>query len=667
MTDTTGDIRYKYILGVIICCLIAVAAEVFVFNFSAFRSMGVQETVIGQNVPAGDDGEYCTENYTVDGEVKNIYVKVRVYDFDTAYVKAILTDEGDKYEYETPEYEVHNDISLSGYSNIYPFGKVHTIRVNVRVPEGAHAEVDTVSINADRPVKINWIRLLIVFIILSLGYLIWTDSGIHNIYLDFRKPAQLVCTAIVILLLLILGKKLVTADPLMMNSPWPHHKQYQELAVSLSEGTVELKNQIVSEGVLNAENPYDTIALTAEGVPYSMDYAYYKGHYYAYFGIVPELLLYYPYYALTGNDLPNYKAVYSFYVLMVIGVFLALAGFAEKYIKSIPYVFYILLAGGTVLCANFVYLTVRTDIYNVPIIAATAFTFMGIGLWLWGRLSNTRWLKVVLLGLGSLNMAMVVGCRPQMALLSLVVFPILLLDEGIKNRKFFNKKSIPETVALILPYILVAIPVCMYNYARFDNILDFGATYSLTTNDMNHRGFNLSRLFRSIYCFLVQPPVINSDFPFLHPSDVGGHYMGRFMSEYTYGGILIANAMLFSLWLGVCKGIKKADKAVKALVVIMVMSGIVVAAFDANAAGVLYRYTCDFAPAFVMTAVLLWMMYLDRGRVLIDYSFVSKAAYICIILSLAYSLLTLVAQGGSVNLANDNRYLYYKIASFFDF
>ena len=57
--------------------------------------------------------------------------------------------------------------------------------------------------------------------------------------------------------------------------------------------------------------------------------------------------------------------------------------------------------------------------------------------------------------------------------------------------------------------------VFWYNQARFGSGFEFGATYSLTTNDMNHRGFNFSRVFRGLYSFLLQPPVIHSTFPFL--------------------------------------------------------------------------------------------------------------------------------------------------------
>ena len=76
---------------------------------------------------------------------------------------------------------------------------------------------------------------------------------------------------------------------------------------------------------------------------------------------------------------------------------------------------------------------------------------------------------------------------------------------SFKKRELFGKKSIKETLALLLPVLPVAIAVCWYNQARFGSIFEFGATYSLTSNDMNLRGFNMDRLLRGLYCFLLQP------------------------------------------------------------------------------------------------------------------------------------------------------------------
>lgn len=657
-------LKNKFICSALIVLVISVICEVFIFNFSSWKVLRVKPILISGEAQTVD-GEYLSDAVTIDGPVKNVNVSLQVLNYDVADVDVIITDEGDKYEYATPKFRVYNDVADTGFANIYTYGDVHTLRVRVTAPEGCNARIDSIYANVKRPVNFKPLRFLVLAMILYMGYLVWTTGGIHDIYYDNAKWWQRILTLIVIILLLAAGKKITTADKLLMDSPWPHHKQYQELAHSLSVGTVELTQHEADPALLEMENPYDTIALMAENVPFSMDYAYYEGHYYEYFGIVPEVLFYYPYYRLKGIDLPNYKAVYGFYIVLVIGVFLTTSGWIKRYVKSIPYLFYLLINISLVLCANFIYLTVRPDVYNVPIIGGVACTFMGLGCWLHGLSCKNRPLSCVLLAAGSLFMALVAGCRPQLLLISGLAIIWFVFSEGFKNRRLFTKASLAETIAFCLPYLPVAVLVCWYNKARFGNIFDFGATYSLTTNDMNHRGFNFDRLFRCLYCYLLQPASFVTDFPYLVPNERFGEYMGRFLCEYTYGGMMVANAFTVSIWLWLVKGVKKAPGAVKASIVYLIASGLVIAAFDANAAGLLYRYTCDFAPAFMLAAAILWMMYLDRGRVLSDYRVVSRIAYVCILLALGYTFVTVFATGSSINLADDNRMLYYSAASYF--
>ena len=177
----------------------------------------------------------------------------------------------------------------------------------------------------------------------------------------------------------------------------------------------------------------------------------------------------------------------------------------------------------------------------------------------------------------------------------------------------------------------------------------------------------MNRRVRRLYCYLFQPAVINTDYPFLEASIVDGNSMGRFLYEYTYGGILVANAMLYSLWMGLFTGLKKAGKSVRMIVIFLVICAVIIAGFDANCAGVLYRYTCDFAPAFILAAALMWMMYLDRNRHIMDYACVSRFAYICFVIATAYAFMTFISSASVVCLENDNRQLFYNIAGYFKF
>ncbi len=173
---------------------------------------------------------------------------------------------------------------------------------------------------------------------------------------------------------------------------------------------------------------------------------------------------------------------------------------------------------------------VRPDIYNIPIMMATCLTIWGFFLWLKGLQFGK--FRAFYFFLGSLCMAMVAGCRPQMLLYQIVAIP-LFYSFVKKERGLFAKKTWLETICFCIPYIMIGMLVFWYNDARFGSGFDFGATYSLTTNDMNQRGFNFARVFQGLFSFLIQPPVFNGDFPFLFSTNLETNYMGRNMTEFT--------------------------------------------------------------------------------------------------------------------------------------
>ena len=177
----------------------------------------------------------------------------------------------------------------------------------------------------------------------------------------------------------------------------------------------------------------------------------------------------------------------------------------------------------------------------------------------------------------------------------------------------------------------------------------------------------MDRLVRSLFCYLFQPVVLKTDFPFIQSSDLTGRYMGRLLYEHTYGGILVANAFMVPIWIAVLKKNKKSKASLQALIIYLVVVGLLIAGFDANGAGIIYRYTCDFAPAFVMAAVILWILFLDRGQAVLDYSFAASLFYVCFVLALGYSFLTFVGSGSTVCLENDNKILFNAISEYFKF
>lgn len=647
--------------------LISLAAEVFLFNISYWKTLNCKSQTLSicDGGITDDNGTFSTDSFRVDGPVKNVAVNLgELTDTDHAAATIYITDEGNAYEYATPAYTLVPGTGKCGYTNIYTFGDVTDIRVSVQVDIGAQAIIDNIQVNVTAPFVFKFIRFAIVFALSSLIYAVMVDTFIHRITCERNNRVQFFVISLCIFFFLLLGYGLATSNPKCVSSLGAHHSQYQDLAHSLDAGTVTLQREI-DPRLLEKENPYDTIALEAEQIYFHMDCAFYNGEYYVYFGPVPEFLLFFPYYKLTGKDLPNYVAFYSFYMMFIIGVFGLLWETAHKFTKKLPFCLYLLLCTAVCFFPNYVFMAGRPDLYNIPIMAGTAFTICGIWLWMRGLAINKGRGAYYLLG--SLCMALVAGCRPQLLLYSAVAIPFFFY-ETIRERNLFSKKGLKDTLYLVIPYVLVACFVFWYNAARFGNGFDFGATYSLTTNDMNTRGFNLSRLAHGLFSYLFQPAVIDSSYPFLHSSNLQTNYMGRNITEFMYGGIFAVNPLLWILpYAVILGGHKKMNRLAKWMTGILAIAGFIIVCFDINGAGNLQRYVADAVPGFLLAAVTIWMMVLDRANTNTSYANHARLITVFTLCGLAFAFLTFIAKGDSVCLMNNNIPLFYNIESYFKF
>ena len=649
---------YAIILGIVLCL------EIVVFNFSTWKTLGCEPVVLAEDVVTDETGKFSTETIEVHGNVKNIYVELSsVEQYDRAQVVVSVTDAGDYYAYDMPAYTVIPQVKGSGYRNIYSFGEVNTIKVTVTVPEGTRAEIESVAINVVRPFDIKGMRVISLFCILAVGYGLFTNCSIAKVVCERGNKKQVVAITCVVVVLALLASWLVCSNPVCVDEPWIHHKQYQQLARALEQGTVVL-DENPDPGLIGHANPYDTIALQVEGISYRADYVFYDGKYYSYFGIIPEVLLFYPYYRLLDKDMSNYMAVFVLYSGMLVGIFGTLWELVHHREKKVSFVLYLLLGISVSLLSNYVFMLGRPDIYNIPVMAGNAFIWLGLFGWL--RATNAKRFRWIWTGIGSLCMACVMGCRPQMVLYGIVFFGLFLLPVVWKNKAKWKQYG-KDIAAFLVPFVVVGALVFWYNYARFGSGFEFGATYSLTTNDMNHRGFNFARILRGLYNFLFQPPVINAAFPFLDTAELASDYMGRNIVEFTYGGIFAIYPIVWSLLYVVLGGFRTLKKEEKCLVAGFGITACVIAGFDINAAGILQRYMGDMVIGFVLAAVFVIFILLDRYADSKSYTWLVKGTYCGIVFGLAFSFLLWICSGNSICLEKYNPQLFFQVAEYFKY
>ncbi|MDE7430022.1 MAG: hypothetical protein K2N00_12310, partial [Lachnospiraceae bacterium] len=200
-----------------------------------------------------------------------------------------------------------------------------------------------------------------------------------------------------------------------------------------------------------------------------------------------------------------------------------------------------------------------------------------------------------------------------------------------------------------------------YNAARFGSPFDFGATYSLTSNDMTKRSFNLHQALLGLWHYFLRPPVIESDFPFLQGIQISsGSYMGKLNAEYTYGGILTCNAFLWIL-LSAGRGRKLLkEKRLYVLSFASMIISVILGIVDVTGAGILQRYTVDMIWGIWFAAALLLLAWTEhtatRGTLKTLMLFMMA---VCL-LQTAYGLGVILGNGDlRVNVRTSNPQLYY--------
>ena len=630
---------------------VALLLETFLFNLNFFTSAGYNSISLNDklNLQETTDEQYklTAVNHTLEfsnlnTEVHNIWLN---FDYrqpaQELTVKIQFTDDAHHTYFDSTEYTVGvPDVAVSTlsdqseYINLNTTGLVDNLRIEVTGENVSYPiKLSDIVLNAHHPFDFNAGRFLATAGILLLAFAFRPRSAIYRIHIvdePRKSKAAIIATVVIEVWLmatfLFMGSNLVGVATQGYNSgSWDGHsivntfevggdnaQQYAELAKAMAHGQLYLEEE-PPQWLQDMADPYDKgardEAQKETGEPYLFDVAYHDGHYYVYFGVVPVVLFYLPFYLLTGANFPTAIGVLIACVAFVLGCSALLDRFARYHFKRVSLGLYLLLQIPLVTCCGILDLLKFPTFYSLPIMLGLAFSVWGLYFWMRGRASAARsagpekWYLA-----GSLCMALVVGCRPQLVVLSLLAFP-LFWRAYITERRLFSPRGAREFACLVAPYAVVAAGLMGYNYARFGSLTDFGANYNLTVNDMTKRGWNLGRLAPALFAYFLQPPCVTGVFPYVQPAPFDTTYMGQTIKEVTFGGIL---ACLPVLWvLPFAKRIltlrmrQRSTRTIMGVIVVLLASGVIVALLDAQMAGILQRYFADFSFMFLAAVVLL--------------------------------------------------------------
>ena len=650
--------RYRTLWTVAALLIAAIGLEVFVGNAPYFATHGYQPVDLRaylQDAPA--DGEpialndaHSTLTFTgIHQPLYNVALDGVVYQYDGNYPQDqnplfILwvsgTDEASTAPRQSWQWQAAPRAARSLVRTLDFSGAVDTLTLQAEGYSGEYRSYDlnytvqAVLANVPRPMDFSLLRLAVVYLaLLALWGLCPGAAAWHEAYLTHRAKYRLAVLVLGCMLCLLAaaapfadarnsgvatsfynvenwdGESRITFTQHI--SDWQNDSaaQYGALAHSLLNGRLDLQRDPPA-AMAEMQNPYDTAARQSAAPDALWDVAYYQGRYYVYFGIVPCLLFQLPFELLTGvPDLPPSLAMIVMAWLLILAVFGLVRQAAQRWFPSASAAACLLAAAGIAGGSQVYYLLLRPSVYEYAILCGAAFVLLA--LWQWLCAANTpvqHHGKIMLhMALGSLCMALVAGCRPQMELFAVLCLPIFW-PQYIRQKRLRSKQGITEAIAFVLPVILVALGLMAYNAARFGSPFDFGANYNLTSNDMTHRGFRIGRLAPALFTYFLSLPVMQAVFPYLAGTKMQTNFMGMTITEVFYGGALVSLPLLWAFAaLPLLRRRMARQKDLRAMVLLPVLLAVILAALDCQMAGVLYRYLSDYLTPLLFAAALVWL------------------------------------------------------------
>ena len=603
---------FRIASSLIAALAIALACEILFFNYQSILTIFTindnvsvnGEKYEGQSI-AVDCRETSSACIDISGAVSTLTICTG--DDSEKIFRLSIQDEGNQLSYQLGDITVSNTKTVA----INPQGLVSSITIE---PTSNCDAANNISIMVNQPIPfdVSKSRIISIALLCMLGFLVSRSSPLSKLPYNNSVIFYVVlfsCCAIPFSILCALS-----AVPL--DTPgYEHHHEYYEMAEALASGHVYLPAQPASN-LLDMSNPYDTALRASSNISYLWDHAYYDGKYYMYFGVLPAIIYYLPYYLITsGGELPNWIATSISCLLFIGGLIYFVYNCCKKWFPRATQAAFLMAYSIVFLGSWIIYNALSPDLYSEPITLGLACSIWGIALII-RSIQNSK-ISITTSCLGSFLLACTMLCRPQLLIFGLIA--IVIATKHIAQNKVILKNNVRALLLACLPVALIAGITGAYNSLRFGSPLDFGANYNLTTNDMTHRGWNFNRLPLALYAYLIEPPAFSiSTFGFL-PVNLDNDYLGTTISQEMYGGILtLTPILLFAIIVHFAKPRNDSERVHPPSIMLFLLCAIGIAAFDANGAGILMRYFNDFGLLLSVAACLEYLAFSEKSPVLED-------------------------------------------------
>lgn len=461
--------------------------------------------------------------------------------------------------------------------------------------------IESIELNRKIPFDVIYSRVLIIAL---FGTFLYACAESRKMRAPVRNNRKICAFALAVITALAVCCAVIMVTVKIPSGEFAEHfmqtdgdQLNKELVLAFENGQVNLTD-MPDEKLLAMENPYDTGARYYNKIPALWDRVLYNGKYYSYYGIAP-LIIFLPYHLITGYFFPTDIAVMIFSCAGLVFLALFYDKLVKRWFEEIPTAVYI--SGIAILLSScgIWFSAGRPLFYECAI--SSGFMCIAAGAYL---LIKSEKVKLSEAAGSSVLFGLAVMCRPTLALYAgcACVYHILY----VKN----TDKKVPYLISVFLPLAILGAVQMWYNYARFDNVFDFGIQYSLTISDFTHTEFHVHQMLIGVYNFLFAPPVFIPDYPFIKTPfsqlGINGFY---FNDTGNSSGVLFSSLTVFA-YLFSAKALKNLpdmkSRAQKVLIIGLPCAAmpliIVCATWES---GYAVRYMADFSWQIVCGSLII--------------------------------------------------------------
>ncbi|MBP3697054.1 MAG: hypothetical protein J6J45_05860 [Clostridia bacterium] len=497
--------------------------------------------------------------------------------------------------------------------------------------------ISNVILNPQYKPDFNQARFLLILAVMLIGFLLHVRSSENKLVPYKNRHRRSVALSVTLsvagsVAVAILSASSETLDPIA----YPLRQDVRLYDPYIQQFDAFMKGQLhldvkPDERLALLKNPYDLAERTFHGIDYMWDRAYFDGKYFSYFGVTPLLLVYFPYYFLTGS-LPNAGLVMAVFCVMT-AVFFALA--VEEYAKisgKKHFGYFTAFCTVSGFLASFALIIARGQqrFYYIAGMAGMAFSAAFI-MFMLKAVGSQRIKRIIYFALAGISFGLGFHSRVNSVVPLAIVAVAFVLLWAIKR---FKEKQVgtlfAEMAALGTPVVIAVVASMLYNKARFGSFFDFGTAYQLTISDTSFYSIGLHGIMPAFFHYFLQGFHFVQEFPYVGMNYIAPPDYGRYFYVDSGIGIFAMPFMLSLLLFPIVLKKKTIGKNRKIIFAAALIAIPVTAFINCCLGGIIFRYTSDIS---VVAAFLAAVIMLETAETALQkfgkdgYAVFKKAAY----------------------------------------